>query len=158
METWAALPSAERFAPPKERILKIRHAAPVESTGRSPVRTSNGTEQMGTRDTRDHLLQVGLRRIRAWPRFHRLERVLDEADLLKGSYYYHFPSKGDFSREALALYVRGECERAEKTLRYGTYRCVWADGPRKRLLGNLGVEIAHHSVQSKLSHINLRGR
>ncbi|MBV8552048.1 MAG: TetR family transcriptional regulator C-terminal domain-containing protein [Acidobacteriaceae bacterium] len=124
---------------------------------------------MEIRDTRDHLLQVGLRRIRAMGYAATgVKEILDEADVPKGSFYHYFPSKEVFAREVLALYVRGERERAEKILRDGK------GAPLKRLrryfqelvdvfgstdpvsgclLGNLSLEIADHSdsIQSLLS-------
>src|SRR4051794_2988331 len=116
---------------------------------------------METRDTRHHLLQVGLRRIRAMGYASAgVQEILDEAGVPKGSFYHHFRSKEDFAREVLALYVRGERERAEKILRDGKA----APLPRLRryfqeligvfgatppltgcLLGNLSPEMADHS-------------
>src|ERR1700748_1320892 len=78
------------------------------------------TNVTDTLSTRDHLLQIGLRRIRAMGYASTgVKEILDEADVPKGSFYHYFPSKEVFAREVLALYVRGECERAEKILREG---------------------------------------
>jgi TetR/AcrR family transcriptional regulator, transcriptional repressor for nem operon len=123
---------------------------------------------MESRDTRDHLLQVGLRRIRAMGYGSTgVQEILDEADVPKGSFYHYFRSKEEFAREVLALYVRGQRERVEEILRDGKA------APLKRLrryfreliavfvptaplsgclLGNLSLEIADHSdsIQSLL--------
>lgn len=75
---------------------------------------------METHSTRDHLLQVGLRRIHAMGYTSTgVKDILDEADVPKGSFYHHFSSKEAFANEVLKLYVRGENERAEKILRNG---------------------------------------
>jgi TetR/AcrR family transcriptional repressor of nem operon len=124
---------------------------------------------MKTRDTRHHLLQVGLRRIRAMGYASTgVQEILDDADVPKGSFYHHFRSKEDFAREVLALYFRGECERAEKILRDAKgapltrlrryfQELVAVFGPAAPvsgcLIGNLSLEIADHSdsIQSLLS-------
>ena len=73
-----------------------------------------------TPSTRDHLLQVGLRRIRSLGYAATgVKEILDEADVPKGSFYHHFASKEAFAKEVLALYVRGENERAVKLLGQG---------------------------------------
>jgi TetR/AcrR family transcriptional repressor of nem operon len=123
---------------------------------------------MQTRNTRDHLLQVGLRRIRAMGYASTgVQEILDEADVPKGSFYHHFRSKEDFAKEVLALYVREESERAEKILRDGRgapltrlgryfQELIAVFGPTAPLsgclLGNLSIEIADHSdsIQSLL--------
>jgi TetR/AcrR family transcriptional repressor of nem operon len=121
-----------------------------------------------TGSTRDDLLQVGLRRIRAMGYASTgVKEILDEANVAKGSFYHYFPSKEAFAKEVLALYVKEEKERAERVLREGK------GGPLKRLrryfeelikvygpdapvsgclLGNLSLEIADHSdsIQSLL--------
>ena len=127
-----------------------------------------GTKEMESRDTRDHLLQVGLRRIRARGYASTgVQEVLDEADVPKGSFYHHFRSKEDFAREVLALYVRKQSERTAKILRNGKgapltrlrryfQKLIAVFGPAAPvsgcLLGNLSLEIADHSdsIQSLL--------
>src|SRR5277367_1014079 len=123
---------------------------------------------MEVRSTRDHLLQVGLRRIHAMGYASTgVKEILDEADVPKGSFYHHFASKEAFAKEVLELYVRGENERAEKIL------CDGKAAPLRRLrryfeeliavygptatvsgcmLGNLTLEMADHSesIQSLL--------
>ena len=123
---------------------------------------------MELRNTRDHLLQVGLRQIHSMGYASTgVKEILDEADVPKGSFYHYFPSKEAFAKEVLELYVRGENERAEKILRDGK------TPPLKRLrryfeeiiavygqtasvsgcmLGNLSLEMADHSdsIQSLL--------
>src|SRR5260370_31964720 len=77
-------------------------------------------DEMELRNTRDHLLQVGLRRIHAMGYASTgVKEILDDADVPKGSFYHHFASKEAFAKEVLELYVRGENERAEKILRDG---------------------------------------
>ena len=123
---------------------------------------------METRDTRHHLLQVGLRRIRAMGYASTgVKEILDQAEVAKGSFYHHFRSKEDFAREVLALYVREECERAEKILRDSKaapltrlrryfQELIAVFGPTAPLsgclLGNLSLEMADHSdsIQSLL--------
>jgi len=123
---------------------------------------------MEARNTRDHLLEVGLRQIRAEGYAATgVKEILDEAKVPKGSFYHHFPSKEVFGREVLALYVKGEVERAGRILLDGKA------APLKRLrryfeeligvygntaeisgclLGNMSLEMADHSevIQSLL--------
>src|ERR1700722_1708281 len=123
---------------------------------------------MESRNTRDHLLQVGLRRIHATGYASTgVKEILDDADVPKGSFYHYFPSKEAFAKEVLKLYVRGEEERVGKILGGGSA------APLKRLrryfedliavygqegavsgcmLGNLSLEVADHSdsIQSLL--------
>lgn len=123
---------------------------------------------MENRDTRGHLLQIGLRRIRAMGYASTgVQEILDEADVPKGSFYHHFRSKEDFAREVLALYVREQSDRAEKILsssrgapirRLRRYfqELIAVFGPAAPvsgcLLGNFSLEIADHSdsIQSLL--------
>jgi TetR/AcrR family transcriptional repressor of nem operon len=123
---------------------------------------------MEHRNTRDHLLQVGLRRIRSMGYASTgVKEILDDADVPKGSFYHHFASKGAFAKEVLELYVRGENERAEKILRDGKAaplrrlrryfeELVAVYGPTASisgcLVGNLSLEMADHSdsIQSLL--------
>jgi TetR/AcrR family transcriptional repressor of nem operon len=96
-----------------------------------------------------------------------VKEILDEANVPKGSFYHYFPSKEDFAREVLALYVRGESERARKVLREGRgapltrlrhyfQEVIAVFGPTAPLsgclLGNLSLEMADHSdsIQSLL--------
>ncbi|MBV9180896.1 MAG: TetR family transcriptional regulator C-terminal domain-containing protein [Acidobacteria bacterium] len=123
---------------------------------------------MENRDTQDHLLQVGLRRMRAMGYASTgVQEILDEAHVPKGSFYHYFHSKEDFAREVLALYVREQSERTTKILRNGRgapltrlrryfQELIAAFGPTAPvsgcLLGNLSLEIADHSdsIQSLL--------
>jgi TetR/AcrR family transcriptional repressor of nem operon len=123
---------------------------------------------MESRSTRDHLLQVGLRRIHSMGYAATgVKEILDEADVPKGSFYHHFASKEAFAKEILELYVRGESERAVKILRDGKAaplkrlrryfeELIAIYGPnaniRGCLLGNLSLEMADHSdsIQSVL--------
>ena len=123
---------------------------------------------MEVQSTRDHLLQIGLRQIRAMGYASTgLKEILDEADVPKGSFYHHFASKEAFAKEVLELYVRGENERAGKILRDGKAaplkrlrryfeELISVYGPTAKisgcLIGNLSLEMADHSdsIQSLL--------
>jgi TetR/AcrR family transcriptional repressor of nem operon len=114
--------------------------------------------QMEAQNTRDHLLEVGLERIRSMGYASTgVQEILDEAEVPKGSFYHHFPSKEDFAKEVLKLYVRGESERAEAILRGGKAaplkrlrryfeEVIAVYGPAARisgcLIGNLSLEMA----------------
>jgi TetR/AcrR family transcriptional regulator, transcriptional repressor for nem operon len=126
------------------------------------------TEKTDTPSTRDHLLQVGLRRIHSLGYAATgVKEILDEADVPKGSFYHHFASKEAFAKEVLALYVRGENERAVKLLGEGKAaplrrlrryfeELIAIYGPTATisgcLMGNLSLEMADHSdsIQSLL--------
>jgi TetR/AcrR family transcriptional repressor of nem operon len=123
---------------------------------------------MEARNTRDHLLQVGLRQIQAKGYASTgVKEILDDADVPKGSFYHHFASKEAFTKEVLELYARGEMERAEKILRDGKAaplkrlrryfeELIAVYGPTAAvsgcMLGNLSLEMADHSdsIQSSL--------
>ena len=123
---------------------------------------------MEIRNTRDHLLQVGLRRIHSVGYASTgVKEILDEADVPKGSFYHYFASKEAFAKEVLELYVREENERAEKILRDGKgaplkrlrryfEELIAVYGPTGKisgfLIGNLSLELADHSdsIQSLL--------
>jgi TetR/AcrR family transcriptional repressor of nem operon len=123
---------------------------------------------MEVRNTRDHLLQVGLRRIHSMGYAATgVKDILDEADVPKGSFYHYFPSKEAFAKEVLALYARGENERTEKILRSGKgsplkrlrryfEELITVYGPTAKIsgcmVGNLSLEMADHSdsIQSLL--------
>jgi TetR/AcrR family transcriptional regulator, transcriptional repressor for nem operon len=96
-----------------------------------------------------------------------VKEILDEADVPKGSFYHHFASKEAFAKEVLALYVRGENERAAKLLGEGKAaplrrlrryfeEIIAIYGPTATisgcLMGNLSLEMADHSdsIQSLL--------
>jgi TetR/AcrR family transcriptional regulator, transcriptional repressor for nem operon len=124
--------------------------------------------EMDVRSTRDHVLQVGLRRIHSMGYASTgVQEILDEADVPKGSFYHHFASKEAFVKEVLERYVRGENERTEKILRDGKAaplkrlrryfeELIAVYGPTARisgcLIGNLSLEMADHSdsIQSLL--------
>jgi TetR/AcrR family transcriptional regulator, transcriptional repressor for nem operon len=123
---------------------------------------------MEPQSTRDHLLQVGLRQIHAMGYSSTgVNEILEEAKIPKGSFYHHFASKEDFAKEVLALYVRGEGERAEKILHSGKAaplkrlrryfeELIRVYGPQAAMsgcmVGNLTLEMADHSeaIQSLL--------
>ena len=124
--------------------------------------------EMEVRSTRDHLLQVGLRRMHSMGYASTgVQEILDEANVPKGSFYHHFASKEAFAKEVLKLYVRGENERAEKILRDGKAaplkrlrryfeELIAVYGPTASisgcLIGNLSLEMADRSdsIQSLL--------
>jgi len=123
---------------------------------------------MEPQSTRDHLLQVGLRQIHAMGYSSTgVNEILEDAKIPKGSFYHHFASKEGFAKEVLALYVRGESERAEKILRAGKAapmkrlrryfeELITVYGPQAAIsgcmVGNLTLEMADHSeaIQSLL--------
>jgi len=123
---------------------------------------------METQNTRTHLLQVGLERIRAMGYASTgVKEILDAADVPKGSFYHYFASKEAFAKEVLGLYVRGENERAAKILRDGKAaplkrlrryfeELIAIYGPTAKIsgcmLGSLSLEMADHSdsIQSLL--------
>ena len=123
---------------------------------------------MEGQNTRDHLLQVGLRRIFAnGYAATGVKEILDEAEVPKGSFYHYFPSKEAFAKEVLELYVRGVNELAEKILRNGKAaplkrlrrffeELIAVYGPAADIsgcmVGNLSLEMADHSdsIQSLL--------
>jgi TetR/AcrR family transcriptional regulator, transcriptional repressor for nem operon len=120
------------------------------------------------RTTRNHLLEIGLRRIHSMGYAATgVKEILDDADVPKGSFYHHFPSKEAFAKEVLELYVRNESERAAKILRDGKAtplkrlrryfeELIVVYGPAATisgcLAGNLSLEMADHSdsIQSVL--------
>jgi TetR/AcrR family transcriptional repressor of nem operon len=96
-----------------------------------------------------------------------VKEILDDADVPKGSFYHHFASKEAFAKEVLALYVRGENERAARLLGEGKAaplrrlrryfeELIAIYGPTAAisgcLMGNLSLEMADHSdsIQSLL--------
>ncbi len=123
---------------------------------------------METQNTRDHLLQIGLRRIHATGYASTgVKEILDDAGVPKGSFYHYFPSKEAFAIEVLKLYVQGENQRAEQTLRTGKAaplkrlrqhfeELIKVYGPSATvsgcMMGNLSLEMADHSdsIQSLL--------
>jgi TetR/AcrR family transcriptional repressor of nem operon len=123
---------------------------------------------MESRNTRDHLLQVGLRRIHSMGYSATgVKEILDEASVPKGSFYHYFASKEAFAKEVLELYVRGENERAVKILRDGKgaplrrlrryfEELIAVFGPTAKIsgcmVGNLSLEMADYSdsIQSSL--------
>jgi TetR/AcrR family transcriptional repressor of nem operon len=123
---------------------------------------------METQNTRNHLLQVGLRRIHATGYAATgVKEILDDANVPKGSFYHYFASKEVFAKEVLELYVRGENERVEKILYNGKAtplrrlrryfeELIAVFGPTASIsgcmLGNLSLEMADHSdsIQSLL--------
>jgi TetR/AcrR family transcriptional regulator, transcriptional repressor for nem operon len=125
-------------------------------------------DEMEFQNTRDHLLQVGLRRIHAMGYAATgVKEILDDAKVPKGSFYHHFASKEAFAKEVLEQYVRGESRRVEKILRDGKTAplkrlriyfeeliAVYGPGATTSgcMIGNLSLEMADQSdsIQSLL--------
>ncbi|NYF88135.1 TetR family transcriptional regulator C-terminal domain-containing protein [Tunturiibacter empetritectus] len=115
--------------------------------------------------TRDHLLAVGLERLRSTGYTATgVKEVLDLALVPKGSFYHYFPSKEEFAVEVFHLYAHGEAERSERVL--GDRKVA----PLKRLrryfeelisvygqsgeisgclMGSLSLEVADHSPRMR---------
>lgn len=67
--------------------------------------------------TREHLLEVGLRQLRATGYTATgVKDVLDLAQVPKGSFYHYFPSKEAFVGELFGRYAKGEGERSQRLL------------------------------------------
>jgi TetR/AcrR family transcriptional repressor of nem operon len=112
-------------------------------------------------NTREHLIEVGLRHIHAHGYTATgVKEILDLAGVPKGSFYHYFPSKEAFAEEVLQRYGEQEIRRWERILGNDTL------APLKRLrkyfkelvsvfgqtgpisgclLGNMSLEIADHS-------------
>jgi len=116
---------------------------------------------MQAQNTRDHLLEVGLRLIHSRGYAATgMKEILDEAQVPKGSFYHYFPSKEAYANEVLKLYAQGEGERGErmlrdrkiaplKRLRRYFEELIRVYGPsaeiRGCMLGNLTLELADQS-------------
>jgi len=114
-----------------------------------------------TPSTRDHLLAVGLERLRSTGYTATgVKEVLDLANVPKGSFYHYFPSKEEFAVEVFRLYANGEMERAAKVfgdrklsplkrLRRYFEELISVYGQRGEisgcLVGSLSLEVADHS-------------
>jgi TetR/AcrR family transcriptional repressor of nem operon len=114
-----------------------------------------------TPNTRDHLLEVGLRLIRSMGYASTgMKEILDEARVPKGSFYHYFPSKEAYASEVLKLYAQGERERCQAILgdhtlpplpRLRRYfdELIRVYGPSSAvtgcLMGNLSLEMAGQS-------------
>lgn len=67
--------------------------------------------------TREHLLEVGLKRLLATGYTATgVKDVLDLASVPKGSFYHYFPSKEVFVSELFDLYAKGEGARVQRLL------------------------------------------
>ena len=72
---------------------------------------------MSTPSTREHLLEIGLERLRSTGYTATgVKEVLDLANVPKGSFYHYFESKEAFAVEVFQRYADGEMERAERIL------------------------------------------
>jgi TetR/AcrR family transcriptional regulator, transcriptional repressor for nem operon len=126
---------------------------------------------MGTPSTREHLLEIGLERLRSTGYTATgVKEILDLAGVPKGSFYHYFPSKEAFVSEVFQRYAEGEVRRLERVL--GDRKVA----PLKRLrryfeelisvygqsaaisgclVGSMSIEVADHSqkLQTQLQTI-----
>jgi TetR/AcrR family transcriptional regulator, transcriptional repressor for nem operon len=116
---------------------------------------------MATLSTREHLLEVGLKRLRSTGYTATgVKEILDLASVPKGSFYHYFPSKEAFAGEVFQLYAEGEIRRAEhilgdrkvaplKRLRRYFEELISVYGQSAEisgcLVGSLSLEVADHS-------------
>jgi TetR/AcrR family transcriptional repressor of nem operon len=116
---------------------------------------------MSAASTREHLLEIGLERLRSTGYTATgVKEVLDIAEVPKGSFYHYFPSKEAFAGEVLQRYLDGEVRRIErilgdhkvaplKRLRKYFDELISVYGQRGEingcLLGSLSLEVADHS-------------
>jgi TetR/AcrR family transcriptional repressor of nem operon len=126
---------------------------------------------MGAPSTREHLLEVGLERLRSTGYTATgVKEVLDLANVPKGSFYHYFPSKEAFAGEVFQRYVEGEGRRMErilgdrtvaplKRLRRYFEEMISVYGQKAAisgcLVGSLSLEIADHSpkLQAQLQAV-----
>jgi TetR/AcrR family transcriptional repressor of nem operon len=116
---------------------------------------------MTAQNTRDHLLEVGLKLIHSMG-FNAtgMKEILDTAKVPKGSFYHYFPSKEAYANEVLRLYVQNETKRCGRIfsdpslpplerLRNYFEELIRVYGPEAEttgcLMGNLSLEMADHS-------------
>ncbi len=116
---------------------------------------------METQTTREHLIEVGLERIRSTGYAATgVKEILDLANVPKGSFYHYFPSKEAFALEVFQRYADGEMRRSERVLgnrtvaplqRVRTYfeELIAVYGQRAAirgcLIGSLSLEVADHN-------------
>src|SRR5271168_4469449 len=127
--------------------------------------------RMSTPSTREHLIEIGLERLRSTGYTATgVKEILDLANVPKGSFYHYFPSKEAFAGEVFQRYADGEIQRSERIL--GDRKAA----PLKRLrryfeelisvygqsgaisgclLGSLSLEVADHSpkLRSQLQEV-----
>lgn len=126
---------------------------------------------MSAPSTREHLLEVGLERLRSTGYTATgVKEVLDLANVPKGSFYHYFPSKEAFAGEVFQRYVEGEVRRMERILsdrkvaplrRLRRYfeEMISVYGQKAAisgcLVGSLSLEIADHSptLQAQLQAV-----
>jgi TetR/AcrR family transcriptional regulator, transcriptional repressor for nem operon len=116
---------------------------------------------MATQLTREHLIDVGLQRIRsAGYTATGINEILELAKIPKGSFYHHFSSKDAFAKEVINRYAFGEQERWKhfledtrssplKRLRRYFKELIATYGQRGPtpgcLLGNMTLEVAEQN-------------
>lgn len=126
---------------------------------------------MNTPSTREHLLEVGLERLRSTGYTATgVKEILDLANVPKGSFYHYFPSKEAFAGEVFQRYADGEIRRAErvlgddkvaplKRLRRYFEELISVYGHKAAisgcLVGSLSLEVADHSpkLQAQLQAV-----
>lgn len=118
---------------------------------------------MTTRGTREHLIEIGLKRIHAAGYTATgVNEILELAEVPKGSFYHHFSSKEAFAIEVIQRYGSVEEQRWNsflgdakvsplKKLRRYFKEMVTIYGRRGLaagcLLGNMSLEIAEHNPE-----------
>lgn len=125
----------------------------------------------GALTTRDTLLAVGLKKLRAEGYTATgVKDILDAANVPKGSFYHYFPSKEAFASELLKQYAAGEFDRVGRLLgdtsipplvRLRSYfeDLITVYGLKNEisgcLLGALSLEMADHSttLQTQLKSV-----
>jgi TetR/AcrR family transcriptional regulator, transcriptional repressor for nem operon len=126
---------------------------------------------MGAPSTREHLIEVGLERLRSTGYTATgVKEILDLAGVPKGSFYHYFPSKEAFAGAAFQRYAEGEADRAKrilgdsavaplKRLRQYFEELVSVYGQRAEisgcLVGSFSLEVADHSpmLQAQLKAV-----
>jgi TetR/AcrR family transcriptional repressor of nem operon len=121
---------------------------------------------METPSTREHLLEVGLERLRSTGYTATgVKEILDLAGVPKGSFYHYFPSKEAFASEVFQLYAAGELRRSErilgdrkvaplKRLRQYFEELISVYGQSAAisgcLVGSMSLEVADHSQKLQM--------
>jgi TetR/AcrR family transcriptional regulator, transcriptional repressor for nem operon len=121
---------------------------------------------METPSTREHLLEVGLERLRSTGYTATgVKEILDLAGVPKGSFYHYFPSKEAFASEVFQLYATGELRRSErilgdrkvaplKRLRQYFEELISVYGQSAAisgcLVGSMSLEVADHSQKLQM--------
>ncbi|WP_091645410.1 TetR/AcrR family transcriptional regulator [Aquisalimonas asiatica] len=126
---------------------------------------------MGSDDTRQHIIQVGAQLILCNGfQATGINKVLDAAQVPKGSFYYYFSSKNDFGLAVIDDYARDYDQRLDETvsnpaltpldrirayLEAASQDVIDCDFSKGCLIGNLGQELAtqNEAFRSKLDTV-----